>query len=107
MRSKQIENKELSSSAVDSLLKRYILNSENHIFGNYSKCSDFFEKGKLTNKIVLAFPEHDDCTENETIMNVIEEEILFWKEGNSAKEIKKFRFGKSFDFQDIEKFIIG
>lgn len=64
IKSKQKENKELSSSAVVSLLKHDNLNSENRIFRNHSNCSDFCDKGKPTNKITLAIPEHDDCTEN-------------------------------------------
>lgn len=36
-------------------------------------------------------------------MNVIEEQIQFWEEGNNAVGIEKSRFGISFGFQDIER----
>nr|XP_034320463.1 uncharacterized protein LOC105318911 [Crassostrea gigas] len=109
VRAKQRENKELTTSAAVAHLKHDILNSVHHVFGNHSNCSDFCKVSTSTStadNLQIQIEQNEGIADDGTnFENIFEEQITFWEEGASAEELEKSRYC-SFDFHDVEKFII-
>lgn len=109
VRAKQRENKELTTSAAVAHLKHDILNSVHHVFGNHSNCSDFCKVSTSTStadNLQIQIEQNEGIADDgANFENIFEEQITFWEEGASAEELENSRYC-SFDFHDVEKFII-
>ncbi|XP_062575148.1 uncharacterized protein LOC134237079 isoform X2 [Saccostrea cucullata] len=106
VRGKQKENKELSPNAAVLQLKHDIINSVHHIFGNHSKCSDFCKMTSAnSSQTNIEVNETNTIDNDSNFMNIFDEQVQFWEDGTSAEDMEKSRYG-SFDFQNVEQFII-